>query len=115
MRYPPLRYYLERVLRDMGGVSRIGPLSIYVYIYIYVCVCVFVRLFVLFSCLDLFVCLCSSGVCRVVIMDAPWLVKEPVKTFLELTRVLSFDFNIFKVQEQLDPRLRRTDQRLPGL
>ena len=27
MRYPPLRYYLERVLRDMGGVSRTGPLS----------------------------------------------------------------------------------------
>ena len=26
MRYPPLRYYLERVLRDMGGVSRTGPL-----------------------------------------------------------------------------------------
>ena len=24
---PPLRYYLERVLRDMGGVSRTGPLS----------------------------------------------------------------------------------------
>ena len=23
----PLRYYLERVLRDMGGVSRTGPLS----------------------------------------------------------------------------------------
>ena len=22
---PPLRHYLERVLRDMGGVSRIGP------------------------------------------------------------------------------------------
>ena len=21
MRYPPLRYYLERVLRDMGGIS----------------------------------------------------------------------------------------------
>ena len=26
VRYPPLRYYLERVFRDMGGVSRIGPL-----------------------------------------------------------------------------------------
>ena len=26
VRYPPLRYYLERVLRDMGGVSRTGPL-----------------------------------------------------------------------------------------
>ena len=25
-RYPPLRYYLERVWRDMGGVSRTGPL-----------------------------------------------------------------------------------------
>ena len=24
---PPLRYYLEKVLRDMGGVSRTGPLS----------------------------------------------------------------------------------------
>ena len=24
---PPPRYYLERVLRDMGGVSRAGPLS----------------------------------------------------------------------------------------
>ena len=29
MRYPPLRYYLERVLRDMGGVSRIGPLRVF--------------------------------------------------------------------------------------
>ena len=29
VRYPPLRYYLERVLRDMGGgVSRTGPLSL---------------------------------------------------------------------------------------
>ena len=28
MPYPPLRYYLERVLRDMGGVSRTGPLSV---------------------------------------------------------------------------------------
>ena len=27
VRYPPLRYYLERVLRDMGAVSRTGPLS----------------------------------------------------------------------------------------
>ena len=27
VRYPPLRYYLERVSRDMGGVSRTGPLS----------------------------------------------------------------------------------------
>ena len=27
--------------------------------------------------------------------------KEPVKTFLELTRVLSFDFNIFKAWEEL--------------
>ena len=27
VRYPPLRYYLERVLRDMGGVSRTGALS----------------------------------------------------------------------------------------
>ena len=27
VRYPPLRYDLERVLRDMGGVSRTGPLS----------------------------------------------------------------------------------------
>ena len=27
VRCPPLRYYLERVLRDRGGVSRIGPLS----------------------------------------------------------------------------------------
>ena len=26
VQYPPLRYYLERVLRDMGGVSRTGPL-----------------------------------------------------------------------------------------
>ena len=26
MRYPPLRYYLERVLRDMGGLSPTGPL-----------------------------------------------------------------------------------------
>ena len=26
MRYTPLRYDHERVLRDMGGVSRIGPL-----------------------------------------------------------------------------------------
>ena len=28
VRYPPLRYYLEKVLRDMGGVSRTGPLSL---------------------------------------------------------------------------------------
>ena len=28
VRYPPLRYYLERVLRDTGGVSRTGPLSL---------------------------------------------------------------------------------------
>ena len=28
---PPLRYYLERVLRDMGGVSRTGPLKIRVF------------------------------------------------------------------------------------
>ena len=27
VRYPPLRYDLERVLRDMGGVSCTGPLS----------------------------------------------------------------------------------------
>ena len=27
VRYPPLRYYRERVLRDMGGESRTGPLS----------------------------------------------------------------------------------------
>ena len=26
MRYPPLRYYLERVLRDMGGYLALGPL-----------------------------------------------------------------------------------------
>ena len=26
VRHPPLRYYLERVLRDRGGVSRTGPL-----------------------------------------------------------------------------------------
>ena len=26
VQYPPLRCYLERVLCDMGGVSRIGPL-----------------------------------------------------------------------------------------
>ena len=29
VRYPPLRYYLGRVLRDMGGVSRTGPLRKY--------------------------------------------------------------------------------------
>ena len=30
LRYPPLRYHLERVLRDMGGgVSRTGPLSVF--------------------------------------------------------------------------------------
>ena len=28
VRYSPLRYYLERVLRDMGGVSRTGPLRL---------------------------------------------------------------------------------------
>ena len=27
MRNPPLRYYLESILRDRGGVSRTGPLS----------------------------------------------------------------------------------------
>ena len=27
VRYPPLRYYLEKVLCDRGGVSRTGPLS----------------------------------------------------------------------------------------
>ena len=26
MRYPLLRYYLEKVLRDRGGISRTGPL-----------------------------------------------------------------------------------------
>ena len=30
VRYPPLRYYLEKVLRDMGGVSRTGPLRMWV-------------------------------------------------------------------------------------
>ena len=28
MRYPPLRYYLEKMLRDMGGVSRTEPLRL---------------------------------------------------------------------------------------
>ena len=30
VRYPPLRHYLERVLRDMGGGSHIGPLRCWV-------------------------------------------------------------------------------------
>ena len=75
VRYPPLRYYLERVLRDVGGVSHwaaklskrpnsdqeIISQHIYMYIYIYVYVCVRARGFVCVCvCVSACLCVCVS-------------------------------------------------------